>query len=197
MIPASVFAADGVRIRAFLPKDLDAFARFRADPVSTAQAYGSVLMPETMDDARRPLEASTATGDYLLLAWADDNDDAIGFTTLSGIDRVNRTLWTGSAVLDPAQRGRGIGSTGRRLVLDCVFNEMDFRRVYGEFGAFNEASRRSHQKMGAEVVGARRRAYFISGRYHDAVVYTVQRERFNALFPPDPDRCVRSLSFGR
>jgi RimJ/RimL family protein N-acetyltransferase len=189
--PAPVLAAEGIRIRAFEPKDVDAFVRFRADPVSTALAYGGVLPPETVEDVRRSI-ASADGVDYLLWSWADDADHLVGFSSLSGIDRVNRTLCTGSAVIDPAHRGRGLGSLGRRLVLDFVFNEMDFRRIYGEFGAYNEASRRSHMKMGAEVVGVRRQAYFVSGRYHDAVVYTIERERFNTLFPPDPDRCLRA-----
>ncbi|HXM57872.1 MAG TPA: GNAT family protein [Candidatus Dormibacteraeota bacterium] len=181
--------AEGLRVRAFLPGDLEAFHRFRADPASAAQTYGSVLSPETVDDVRRSVEAASAAG-YLVWAWTDESDGLVGFSVLSSVDRVNRTLWTGSAVIDPARRGRGLGSLGRRLVLDFVFNEMDFRRIYGEFGAFNEASRRSHMKMGAEVIGVRRQAYFISGRHHDAVMYTIARERFNALFPPDADRCL-------
>src|SRR5262249_30587654 len=127
--------ADGLRVRAFLPRDLEAFARFRADPASAAQTYGSALPPETVDDVRRSVESATAAG-YLVWSWTDETDRLVGFSVLSGVDRVNRSLWTGSAVVDPADRGRGIGSLGRRLVLDFVFNEMNFRRIYGEFGAF-------------------------------------------------------------
>ncbi|HEY4026313.1 MAG TPA: GNAT family protein [Candidatus Dormibacteraeota bacterium] len=175
-----------LRIRACSAGDVEVFARYRADPVSATLTFGAVRTPETAEDVARFVETVNASGH--LWIWADASDRAVGFSVLRSIDRLNRTLWTGSGIFEPDQRGRGLGSLGRRLVLDLVFNEMDYRRIYGEFGSFNEASRRSHLKMGAEIVGVRRQVYFSSGVYHDAVVYTVARERFNALFPPDPRR---------
>jgi diamine N-acetyltransferase len=171
-------------IRSWRPEDLDAILRFRARPADAALAAGAVIMPETADQVRRFLEDE----DEWTWIWADESGSAVGYSVLSGIDWLNRTLRTGSVVLDPRRRGRGLGTLGRRLVLDLVFNELDFRRVYGEFAAFNEASRRSHLKLGAEILGSRRQAFFVSGQYHDAVMYTVARDRFNALFPPDPLR---------
>jgi RimJ/RimL family protein N-acetyltransferase len=179
---------EGLTVRAFRPGDAAAFARFEADPVSCAMAYGRVILPGTAEATRRRIEALAETGRMFHWIWADPSGEAVGFSLLHAIDRVNHTLWTGSAIFDPALRGRGLGSLGRRLALDHVFNEMGFRRVYGEFAVFNEASRRSHDKVGAELVGRRRRAFFISGRHHDSVVYMVRRERFNELFPPDPGR---------
>jgi RimJ/RimL family protein N-acetyltransferase len=174
-------------IRAFEPRDLEVFARFRADPVSATMAFGSVRMPETLDDVARFVRGMAESGSYFWI-WADRSGEAVGYSSLDSVDRVNRTIQTGSGVLDPARRGAGLGTLGRRLVLDRLFNEMEYRRVYGEFAAFNEASRRSHAKLGAEIVGRRRQVHFASGVYHDSVVYMVRCERFNELFPPDPHR---------
>jgi RimJ/RimL family protein N-acetyltransferase len=179
---------DGLTLRAFRPGDAAAFAAFEADRVSCALAYGRVVLPETAEAVGRRIVSMSESGRLVHWIWADSSGEPVGFSMLHSIDRVNRTLWTGSAIFDPGLRGRGLGSLGRRLALDHVFNEMGFRRAYGEFAVFNEASRRSHDKVGAELVGSRRRAFFISGRYYDAVVYVVRRERFNELFPPDPGR---------
>jgi RimJ/RimL family protein N-acetyltransferase len=175
-----------LRLRAFSAADAPVFAAFRADPVSATLTFGAMRTPETEADVVAFVRDVNAAGH--LWIWADASDEPVGFSVLRSVDRLNRTLWTGSGVFDPAARGRGLGSIGRRMVLDIVFNEMDFRRIYGEFASFNEASRRSHLKMGAEFVGVRRKVYFSAGVHHDAVVYTVARERFNALFPPDPER---------
>jgi RimJ/RimL family protein N-acetyltransferase len=174
-------------IRAFRPEECELLADFGRDPANSALAYGAVQMPETVGDVRRRLESAASKGD-LLWAWADETDRVVGFSMLSRVDRVNWTLWTGSAVLDPRDRGRGVGTAGRRAVLDLVFNELGFRRIFGEFADFNEASRRSHLKLGAEVIGGRRQIYYISGRFYDSVLYTVSRERFNDLVPVDPYR---------
>jgi aminoglycoside 6'-N-acetyltransferase len=180
--------ADSLTIRAYRPRDAAAFAAFQADSVSCALAYGHVALPDTAEAIGRQIESLADTRRGIHWIWADPSDEAVGFSMLHTLDPVNRTVWTGSAVFDPGLRGRGIGSLGRRLVLDHLFNEMGFRRAYGEFAVFNEASRRSHEKVGAEVVGRRRRAFFISGQHHDSIVYAVRRERFNELFPPDANR---------
>lgn len=174
-------------IRAFRPEESELLAGFQRDPANSAQTYGAVLMPRSTADVRRILESGSSGGD-LIWAWADEDDRPLGFSVLSRVDRVNWTLWTGSAVFDAADRGRGIGTAGRRAVLDLVFNELGFRRIFGEFAAFNEASRRSHLKVGAEFIGGRRQVYFVSGRFYDSVLYTVSRERFNELAPVDPRR---------
>ena len=181
-------------IRAFRPEESELLAAFQRDPANSALTYGAVLMPRSTAEVRKLLESGSGRGD-LIWAWADEDDRPLGFSVLSKVDRVNWTLWTGSAVLDVSDRGRGIGTAGRRAVLDLVFNELGFRRVYGEFAAFNEASRRSHLKMGAEFIGGRRDVYFVSGRYYDSVLYTVSREHFNELVPVDPRRYLgRSMT---
>jgi RimJ/RimL family protein N-acetyltransferase len=186
--PVSAVAVPAtLTLRGFGAADLEAFVRFRRDPASAVQAYGTVPGPESPEQVQGLVQAVLGGGN-LLWIWADETGRAVGFSLLTNVDRLNRTLVTGSGIFDPALRGRGLGSLGRRLVLDHVFNEMDFRRVYGEFAAFNEASRRSHEKMGVEFLGVRRQVFHVSGRYHDSVVYMMRRERFNELFPPDPDR---------
>lgn len=174
-------------IRAFRPEESELLAGFQRDPANSALTYGAVRMPRSTAEVRRLLESGSARGD-LIWAWADEDDRPLGFSVLSRVDRVNWTLWTGSAVFDVSDRGRGIGTEGRRAVLDLVFNELGFRRIFGEFAAFNEASRRSHLKLGAEFIGGRRQAYFVSGRFYDSVLYTVSRERFNEPAPVDPRR---------
>jgi RimJ/RimL family protein N-acetyltransferase len=98
------------------------------------------------------------------------------------IDRLNRTLCQGIALFDESNRGRGLGTTALALVLDYVFNQMNFRQTYGELRADNEGSRRMNEKVGAEFIGARRHAYYVDGRYVDQLVTIHRRDRFNVHF---------------
>lgn len=177
-----------ITIRPFRPEDADVYTRFVSDPANTVLTDGRVMLPKTAAEVLRHIEMGQAHGAFAVLIWAGADDEPLGFSSLTNIDHLNRTVWTGSGVFEPSLRGRGLGTRGRRAMLDHLFNERNFRRAYGEFGAFNQASRRSHEKLGAEFVGVRRQRFFVSGRWHDAVTYMVRRERFNELFPPDPDR---------
>lgn len=179
---------DRLSLRAWRPDDAEQMLRFRSDPVNAVLTMGRVLVPQTAEQVRQ-LHADESMYTYL---WVDTTGATVGFSVLTEVDHVNGTVHTGSAVFDPTQRGQGLGTLGRRLMLDLLFNELNFRRIYGSFADYNEASRRSHLKMGAEIIGIRRDRFFVSGRYHDAVMYTVSRERFNSLFPPDPDRYLGS-----
>ena len=178
--------ADGVLIRAFEDGDLPALLAFRQDYDASHLAYATVL-PESLDDMRDFVRAVRASRTDMMWTIADEEGKPIGIYNLYSIDWVNNTLYTASSIYSPGMRGRGIGTTARRLVLDCVFNRMGIERCYGEYLTFNDASRRAHEKVGAEVAGVRKRAYVYEGRLVDVVVYQVRRERFNALHGPGGD----------
>lgn len=171
---------DDIVIRAFEDDDIEALLAFRQDHELSRLAYALVL-PESLDDVRAFVRNNRSSSTDELWTIADSDGKALGFYNLYFIDWLNRTLYTASSVYATAMRGRGIGTTARRLVLDFVFNRMGMERCYGEFLPFNDASRRAHEKVGAEVAGVRRQAYFYEGRHVDVVVYQVRRERFNAI----------------
>jgi RimJ/RimL family protein N-acetyltransferase len=175
-----VIRADGVVIRAFEDDDMAALFAFRQDYEASHLAYVGVL-PERLDDLREFVRNVRASGTDEMWTIADAQGKALGIYNIYSIDWVNHTLYTASSIFSPEMRGRGIGTTARRLVLDFVFNRMGIQRCYGEYLTFNDASRRAHEKVGAEVAGVRKQAYLYEGRLVDVVVYQVRRERFNAL----------------
>lgn len=171
---------DGVVIRAFEDDDIAALLAFRQDYEASHLAYATVL-PERLDDVREFVRAVRASGTDEMWTIADAQGKPLGVYNIYSIDWINHTLYTASSIFSPTMRGRGIGTTARRMVLDFVFNRMGIQRCYGEYLTFNDASRRAHEKVGAEVAGVRRQAYLYEGRLVDVVVYQVRRERFNEL----------------
>jgi RimJ/RimL family protein N-acetyltransferase len=84
-------------------------------------------------------------------------------------------------IYDGEERGRGgLGSAVRRLVLSRVFDEMNFRYVYGRYLESNTASQRMNAKMGARVMGTRRAVGYTDGRCRDVVCRAFSREQFTS-----------------
>src|SRR5262249_41459048 len=163
---------DGVLIRAFEDDDLPALHAFRTDYEASHLAYATVL-PERLDDLREFVRNVRASSTDMMWTIADPEGKPIGVYNIYSIDWINHTLYTASSICSTGMRGRGIGTAARRTVLDFVFNRMGIERCYGEYLTFNEASRRAHEKVGAEVAGVRKQAYVYEGRLVDVVVYQV------------------------
>lgn len=104
--------------------------------------------------------------------------DLIGFFTLRKLSWVSRSVRFGSLIWPPSLWNQGIGTDARRAVLAYAFGQLGLRRVYGSFGAFNIASLRSHEKLGAEVTVNMREAVYFDGVFHDSHGYVYRRERF-------------------
>jgi RimJ/RimL family protein N-acetyltransferase len=178
--------ATDLRLRAFdQGRDLAPLVAFEADPESAGRGHAVIAPPQTPEQVVEWVKMANRGGFFWTIA--DAEGAPLGFALVSRVDRINRTLWTGTAIYEPGRRGRGLGTAGRRCVLSHVFYEMDYRRVYGEFAEFNVASWRSHQKLGAEQVGRRRGGCVVSGRTYDMVQYVYRREAFEGLVPP-PER---------
>jgi RimJ/RimL family protein N-acetyltransferase len=128
------------------------------------------------------VEMNRATGFFWTIAGTDG--EPLGFAEVFDLDRINRTLWTGTSIYEPERRQRGLGTAARRCLLSHVFYEMDYRRAFGQFIDFNVASWRSHRKLGGEVIGRRRRMSILSGQYHDYIQYVHRHEVFTSRVPP-------------
>ena len=118
---------------------------------------------------------------YLLSIRTIDEDRLIGMFTLRKISWISRSLRFGSAIWPPDLWSQGLGSEARRIFLEYAFKQLGFRRIYGSFSDYNIASRKSHEKLGAEVSAQNLDAVYNDGCYHDTFHYTYARERFPGM----------------
>jgi RimJ/RimL family protein N-acetyltransferase len=90
------------------------------------------------------------------------------------------------AVIDPADRGRRLGSEAVMLLLAYAFDGLGLHRVTMRYLASNDAAVRAiaHQAddAGARVVGVEREAAWAYGSHQDCVLLEV----LAADFPPHP-----------
>lgn len=78
--------------------------------------------------------------------------------------------------LAEAYQGRGIGSIAVTQLVDCVFGQTDWVRLFALIGATNRASRGLAEKLGFVHEGTMRSHFIIRGRRVDQCVYGLLRK---------------------
>ena len=102
-----------------------------------------------------------------LLVIEEDNR-TIGCVVFSNVSFRGAADW--SFYADPD----GAPGTGRKVcaaALDIAFNELEVHKVIGQVIEFNEASIRTHLRLGFTQEGILREHHFINGKYLNLVIF--------------------------
>lgn len=105
--------------------------------------------------------------------------DLIGFITVRKLSWISRSVRFGSLIWPPDLWNHGLGTDARKAFLSYAFSQLGMERVYGGFGSYNIASKKSHQKLGAEITAITRESVFIDGQFFDVHHYAYQKENFS------------------
>ena len=97
----------------------------------------------------------------------------VGGVNLHDIDRRHQACELGIAILDPARRGKGLGTEAVILVTDYAIHALSMHNVHLRLLAFNQAGSRAYEKAGFREYGRRREAILHSGRRWDMVYMDV------------------------
>jgi RimJ/RimL family protein N-acetyltransferase len=92
----------------------------------------------------------------------------------------NGTFMYGLAVMPPHRR-KGYASEAIRLVLRFYFGERRYQKCSASVYSFNTPSQKLHEALGFTLEGRLRRMIYSGGEYHDALIYGITREEFDAL----------------
>lgn len=117
----------------------------------------------------------------------------VGGVNLHAIDRRHQTCEVGIAILDPARRGRGLGTEAVRLVTDYALHALSMHNVQLRVLAFNEAGIRAYRKAGFREYGRRREAHLHNGRWWDIIFMDVIATEWDSpvmkrMMEPDAQR---------
>lgn len=83
---------------------------------------------------------------------------------------------------EPSEWERGYGSAALRALLRWLFTETDLHRAFLQPRISNERAVHVYEKVGFRREGVLRRADYIDGEYHDAVMMAALREEWLAEF---------------
>jgi UDP-4-amino-4,6-dideoxy-N-acetyl-beta-L-altrosamine N-acetyltransferase len=98
----------------------------------------------------------------------------IGLINLAAIDRINFRCTAGYYI--GALEYRQLGAMIPPYLYNYVFNEMKFRKIYGEVVAGNEKVLKMHEIHGFRQVGIYRDHILKNGRFHDVVLIELLSE---------------------
>jgi [ribosomal protein S5]-alanine N-acetyltransferase len=165
---------DGAALRPIDEADLGALLRFRWDPeaVGEYQWFGFRI-----DDARA-LERrwhddgliSSDRASFLAVVAADGT--CVGWVTWKPLSFGNFEI---GVALFPEYRGRGVGTTAHRLLVDYLFATTTAHRIQAGTDVDNAAERRALERAGFQLEGVQRGIGFRGGEWRDGVMYSILR----------------------
>ena len=109
-------------------------------------------------------------------------DQPIGNCSITHIDLVHRTGELGIMIGEELSRGKGFGGAALKLLLDYGFNYLGLNNICLKYVSNNIAAAKCYEKVGFKVVGNRRQAIFLNGKYYDSVEADFLADEFRAKY---------------
>lgn len=132
---------------------------------------------EWLEKLHKHVETDQVFGIVLL-----ETEELIGMMGLHRIDWVSRRASTGAWIAADANRGKGLGSEAKMLLLDYAFNTLMLRKVCSYVLATNLRSKRYNEKCGYTVEGILKRHVAVYGDYVDELAMAVFKEDFDQVW---------------
>jgi RimJ/RimL family protein N-acetyltransferase len=95
----------------------------------------------------------------------------VGGAAVRTVNRRSRIAAIGAVVVDPRERGRGLGAAGVRALAEQLLTAGGFHRVELEAYGDNPAALRTFERAGFVREGVRRRAYWRRDAWQDGVLF--------------------------
>jgi RimJ/RimL family protein N-acetyltransferase len=174
----------GQKVRLRPMRAEDAEQRFIASLDSPARQVLQlgIELPTSVDEQRCYLEKWVGCRDadgVILFAIENLEGDSVGGISLHSRDLKNGVFSFGVVVERPHRRS-GYAEDAVRVLLRYGFWERRYQKCDSACVDTNEAAIALHKKVGFVEEGRRRRRWFFDGRHHDAVLFGMTREEFDA-----------------
>lgn len=153
----------------------DAVALSRASHRERETAYTGGRIPLSVVSFERWIEG-LGDGEHVFAICRQGEDECIGTVSLRRIDMGNGTAETGIGLLDAADRGQGLGSEAKGLLLAYAFEVPGLHAVSCTVASFNTRSIRAVERQGYRYAGKLTGAVTtLDGQLRDQHVYDMTR----------------------
>jgi RimJ/RimL family protein N-acetyltransferase len=99
-----------------------------------------------------------------------------GALAFSMANRRSRIAHLYGVMIDPTERGRGLGERAARLVCSHLIRDLGYHRIQLEVYGFNEPAQRVFERAGFTREGVRRKAYWRHDAWQDGIHYGLVEE---------------------
>ena len=172
-----MFALNNVTLRPLETNDLDSWYDWEYGIELATLAGWTPLLARTAFKQKFEQRINEPKDDMLHFAL-DYEGSFVGVLQLAKIDHYEKIAAI-SIVIGPKElRGRGIGSSALRLLLDYAFTVQGLARVYAEVYGFNTRSQRLMEHAGFQREGILRQHALQNGVRQDMYIYGILRPEF-------------------
>ena len=119
------------------------------------------------------------------LVIEDRGGRRIGVAAIDDLDLHARVARISATIVDPQERGKGLGTDSHRLLVGYLFRHWGVVRVESYAAAGNTAARSVLKRLGFSEEGVLRSRLFAHRQRHDVVVYGLQAEEWSKRSDPD------------
>lgn len=177
-----------IYLRPIEERDAEALARSSIQESDTAFAdAGRVPVSVMAFQHWIRLITEDTTGREITFSICRIGDDAcIGTATLRHIDRVHRTAETGSGLLAAADRGQGLGTEAKHLLLRFAFESLGLHAVSSSVYSGNARSIAALRKQGYRFAGQLTADVHRGGRFRDTLLFDLLRHEWEAAYAEAP-----------
>lgn len=179
MLPIYNLEQDEIALGPLDCRFLDDYLRWVND-FETALTYADVALPVPRENREAWYERNAQGTDRSVVRFTifeRVTSQPLGLTNLHAIDLHHGTAELGLLIGDPAQRGKGHGTTVSRMMLDYAFNRLELHNVMLRVYSNNEAGIRAYQKAGFRVFGRRTECRLLFGQRYDEIYMECVRDR--------------------
>ena len=134
-----------------------------------------------IDEEKEVLERLSKGGTTFAIVDLE-NDKAIGFLGLPGIDSVNRSSSLAITIGEKSYWNKGYGSEAVELLLDYGFSILNLHSINLTVYSFNKGAIESYKKSGFKEVGRYREAKIICGEKFDKVVMDILSHEYKSKY---------------
>ncbi len=177
----NIFEGKLVRLRAVEPSDWETHQQWDRDSEMARNAY-EIPFPQSALSyrqwAEREAQRKESGEDYRFQIETLDGVQ-VGTINTADCDLRCGTFKYGLAVMAQQQR-KGYASEAIRLLLRYYFQERRYQKCTVNIYSFNEASQKLHESLGFTLEGRLRRMIYTNGTFHDALLYGITKEEFEA-----------------
>lgn len=112
--------------------------------------------------------------DKIPLAAFTDSDKLIGYVELSDINSNHKSARIEKFIIGPSSfRGRGYGTSFLEMLIDYIFDDLEFHRIDLLVIERNTGAERLYRKMGFEVEGIMRDARLYANRFFNIKIMSL------------------------
>jgi RimJ/RimL family protein N-acetyltransferase len=169
---------DGFVLRRAVEGDVDFLAALASH--EEVKPFMAAVSARDRDELREEVRRSEEDPRHHGRLVVEVGGEPVGSLAFSVVNRRSRIAHLHAIMLDPVQRGRGLGVAATKLLVRHLVFELDYHRVELEVYGFNERALALFERAGFAREGVKRRAYDRHGDWVDGVLLGIVREDLEA-----------------